>query len=166
MSAVTVRKHDWRGRFRYAWNGKVLTRTTDRLIIEAIWNGPGEPEVGGIHFSLGDRFLEYYYPGRGYAIWQIERPDGTLKGWYCNISTPVEEKAGTLSFRDLLLDLLVYPDGRMEVLDRAEVEAAQDEGLDRAEAAAAEAALTELRALVRSGAAPFRFVAADHGGQC
>ncbi|MGH2346155.1 MAG: DUF402 domain-containing protein [Chloroflexota bacterium] len=165
MSAVTVRKHDWRGRFRYAWEGKVAVRTADHLIIEAIWKGPGEPTVGEIHFIPGDRFLEYYYPGRGYAIWQIERPDGGLKGWYCNISTPVEEAAGTLSFRDLLLDLLVYPDGRMVVLDRDEFEAAQGEGLDRAEAAGAEAALAEVRAMARAGAPPFRFAAARHGGR-
>jgi predicted RNA-binding protein associated with RNAse of E/G family len=159
MSAITVRKYDWRGRFRYAWEGKVATRTADHLIIEATWRGPGEPEVGEIRFVNGDRFVEHYYPGRGYAIWQIEQPDGSLKGWYCNVSTPVEEHDDTLSFRDLLLDLLVYPDGRMVELDRDEFEAAQGEGLDPGEAAAAEAALAELREMAHSGASPFRFAA-------
>jgi protein associated with RNAse G/E len=157
MNTVTVRKHDWRGRFRYAWEGEIVTRTADHLIIEAIWQGPGEPEVGEIRFMRGDRFIEHYYPGRGYAIWRIEQPDGLVKGWYCNISTPVEEHDGTLSFRDLLLDLLIYPDGRMVELDRDEFEVAQAEGLDAAEARAAEAALAEVREMARIGAPPFRF---------
>ncbi|HEY8285807.1 MAG TPA: DUF402 domain-containing protein [Chloroflexota bacterium] len=164
MSAITVRKHDWHGRFRYAWSGRLVDRTADHLTIEAIWNGPGEPRVGEITFTMGDRFLEYYYPGKGYAIWQIETADGNLKGWYCNISTPVEEREGTLSFRDLLLDLLVYPDGRMAVLDREEFEAAQSEGLDPREGAAAESALAEVRANARMGAAPFRYAGAPITG--
>ncbi|MGH2410947.1 MAG: DUF402 domain-containing protein [Chloroflexota bacterium] len=164
MSAITVRKHDWRGRFRYSWSGRVVARTVDHLTIEAIWNGPGEPRVGEIAFALGDRFLEYYYPGKGYAIWQIERPDGNLKGWYCNISTRVEERDGTLSFRDLLLDLLVYPDGRMSVLDQEEFEAARHEGLDPADAAAAETALAEVWAMARTATPPFRYAGASISG--
>lgn len=165
MSVVTVRKHDWRGRFRYAWEGQVVTRTVDHLIIEAIWNGPGEPRVGEINFARGDRFIEHYYPGRGYAIWQIEQADGSLKGWYCNISTPVEDHEGTLTFRDLLLDLLVYPDGRLVELDRDEFDTARGEGLDPAEAAAAEAALAELREMARLAVPPFRFAATRPRGQ-
>ncbi len=159
MSAITVRKYDWRGRFRYAWEGKMTRRTAEHLIIEAIWNGPGEPKVGELRFVQGDRFVEHYYPGRGYAIWQIEQPNGLVKGWYCNISTPVEEHEHTLTFRDLLLDLLVYPDGRMVELDRDEFDAAQGAGLDPAEAAAAEAALAEVREMARMAVSPFRFAA-------
>ncbi|HVA90982.1 MAG TPA: DUF402 domain-containing protein [Chloroflexota bacterium] len=165
MSVVTVRKHDWRGSFRYAWSGWMVDRTADHLMIEAIWDGPGEPRVGEITFTRGDRFLEYYYPGRGYAIWQIARPDGSLKGWYCNISTPVEQSGDTLSFRDLLLDLLVYPDGRLSVLDRDEFEAARREGLDPGEAVMAQAALAEVLAIAEAGGAPFRFTAARPSGQ-
>jgi predicted RNA-binding protein associated with RNAse of E/G family len=119
--------------------------------------------VGDIRFMRGDRFIEHYYPGRGYAIWQIEHPDGLVKGWYCNISTPVEEHDGTLSFRDLLLDLLVYPDGRMVELDRDEFEKAQAAGLDPAEAQVAEAALAEVREMARLGTPPFRFAAPPLG---
>jgi len=155
MSAVTVRKHDWRDHFRYAWSGRIMDRTADHLLIEAIWGGPGEPRVGEITFAMGDRFLEYYYPGKGYAIWRIETPDGHLKGWYCNIGTPMEEHDGTLDFRDLLLDVLVYPDGRMTVLDREEFETARHEGLEPADAAAAEAALAEVQAMARAGTFPF-----------
>lgn len=154
---VTVRKYNWRGTFQYAWSGELLVREQEHLVLLAIWQGPGEPRVGEIAFLAGDRFVEHYYPGRGYAIWQVEQPNGIIKGWYCNISTPVEWQEGILSFRDLLLDLLVYPDGRYSVLDRDEFVEAQGAGLPDNEAALAEAALAELVRLVEARADPFRF---------
>lgn len=157
MSAIVVRKHTWRGVFRYAWHGELAERRPECLVIAAVWNGPGEPAVGELRFVPGDRFLEYYYPGRGYAIWQVEEPDGTVKGWYCNISTPLIEKEESLSFDDLLLDILVYPDGRYAVLDRDEFEAARAEGLPDEQAALAEEALAELLVLIQAAAPPFSF---------
>ena len=157
MSAIVVRKHTWRGVFRYAWHGGVAQRRPDHLVIVAIWKGPGEPAVGELRFVPGDRFVEHYYPGRGYAIWQVEEPNGTVKGWYCNISTPLIETADTLSFDDLLLDILVYPDGRYVILDRDEFEAARAEGLSDERAALAEGTLVELLALIQAADPPFSF---------
>jgi predicted RNA-binding protein associated with RNAse of E/G family len=148
---------NWQGQFRYAWHGEVLERTSDHLVLRASWEGPGEPRVGEIRFVRGDRFLEYYYLGLGYAIWQIERPDGALKGWYCNIETPlVEEGPGVLSFRDLLLDVLVYPDGRYAILDRDEFERAQLQGLPSEDVRLAEEALAGVLARVNAKDHPFR----------
>jgi hypothetical protein len=157
VSGVAVHKHTWRGEFRYAWHADVVAREPGHLVLEAIWNGPGEPAVGEIRFRRGDRFVEHYFPGRGYAIWQVEQPDGTIKGWYCNFSTPVVERDGVLSFEDLLLDLLVYPDGRYTVLDRDEFIAARREGLPDAWAALAERALSDVLAMVHAAAPPFAF---------
>jgi hypothetical protein len=156
-AGVTVRKLNWRGEFKYAWHGEVLERSPERLVLSAIWEGPGEPLVGEISFTAGDRFLEHYYPGRGYAIWQIERADGALKGWYCNISTPVVENDDVLSFEDLLLDVIVYPDGRHAVLDRDEFEDAVAHGLAEERRGLAEGALREVLAAVQAQASPFVF---------
>jgi uncharacterized protein len=157
MSTITVRKHDWRGIFRYAWHGEVIQRTDDLLLLQAIWQGPGEPRVGSIRFEAGDRFLEYYYPGRPYAIWQIARPDGTLKGWYCNVSTPPVERDGVLRFDDLLLDVLVYPDGSYTVLDEDDFAAARAEGLPEDRVALTHAGLAALVGMIERGETPFPF---------
>ena len=157
MTTVTVRKYNWRGAFRYAWQGEVLARDPDRIVIDATWRGPGEPAVGEITFAMGDHFVEYYYPGRAFAIWQVQRPDGTVKGWYCNISTPLVEQDDILRFNDLLLDVVAYPDGRYMVLDRDEFEAAHVAGLPEDQAALAEKALADLQMLMRTGAPPFPF---------
>ena len=157
MSTITVRKHDWRGAFRYAWQGEVLRRDADLLLLLAAWQGPGEPRVGEIRFETGDRFLEYYYLQHPYAVWQIEQPDGALKGWYCNVGTPPLERDGVLSFDDLLLDVLVYPDGRYLVLDEDEFAVAQMEGLQEDRVALARAGLAALIGMITRGEAPFPF---------
>jgi len=154
---VTVRKHDWHGRFRYAWQGLLLERTPDYLVLDAVWQGPGEPRVGAVQFNLGDRFLEYYYPERPYAIWQVERPDGGVKGWYCNIGSPLREDGDTLSFDDLLLDVLVYPDGRYEVLDEDEYATARTEGLPDLQIQQATTGLAAVLAQIEACTPPFAF---------
>lgn len=154
-----MRKLNWRGEFRYAWRGRVLSRDAESLVLEAHWEGPGEPLVGEIAFRLHDRFVEHYYPERAYAVWQIEAPEGTLKGWYCNISAPVVEEQDTLTFRDLLLDVVAYPDGRYLVLDREEFETAQRQGLSPGDAEAAEQALAAVIAMIENIEPPFVFSA-------
>lgn len=157
MATITVRKHTWEGLFRYAWRGEVLARDRELLLIQATWDGPGEPHAGEIRFVPGDRFREYYYLQRPYAIWEVRTAEGTLKGWYCNINTLPVIDEDALRFDDLLLDVIVYPDGRYQVLDRDEFEAARAAGLPADRARLAESALAEVRALIHAGVAPFTF---------
>ena len=157
MATITVRKHTWEGLFRYAWRGEVLAYDADTLLVQAVWEGPGTPQVGEIRFMPGDCFLEYYYLKRPYAIWEVRGVEDALKGWYCNINTLPVVDGDTLRFDDLLLDVIVYPDGRYQVLDRDEFEAARAAGLPDDRAKLAESALAELLALIHVGAAPFTF---------
>jgi hypothetical protein len=157
MTTLTVRKHDWQGKFRYAWTGELIIDEPPVLVIAAAWQGPGEPAVGEIRFEMGDRFTEYYYLDRPCALWKIEQPDGAVKGWYCNVNTLPARKDDVLSFNDLILDVLVYPDGRFMVLDRDEFAAARDAGLPREQAQLAERGIAEIIWLLHHGAPPFPF---------
>ena len=70
---------------------------------------------------FGDRFIETYYFDRWYNIFEVHNRDNDqLKGWYCNIGYPAEFRENTVSYKDLALDLLVFPDGRQIVLDEDE----------------------------------------------
>jgi len=154
---VSVQKRDWRGRARYAWEGTVLSQDASCLVILAPWNGPGEPIVGDLQFVRGDRFVEYYYIDTGLAIWQVERSSGEIKGWYCNISRPIQIDGNMISFDDLLLDVVVHADGRYAVLDRGELEQARRDGLPDADASAAEATLRTVLDLIVRQQPPFTF---------
>jgi protein associated with RNAse G/E len=62
------------------------------------------------------------YLNRGFRISKFLRADGSLKCWYCDILTyehiPSENK---LIMVDLLADVVIYPDGRIKVVDLDEL---------------------------------------------
>ena len=120
MSQITVVKYDHAGVEIFRYPGQLLNREKTRVKIEARFQAE-DNIFHGISFNKGDRFLETYYTDRWYNIYEIhDRRDDSIKGWYCNVSHPAIFKDSLISFRDLALDLLVYPDGRQLVLDEDE----------------------------------------------
>lgn len=104
--------------WRYA--GKVITRTPDSILLEAFFNRP-DRMFHGILLAEGDRFIEKYFSNHWYNIFEIhDRNTDVLKGWYCNVTYPAVFENGSVSYIDLALDLLVYPDGCQLVLDEDE----------------------------------------------
>ena len=71
-----------------------------------------------------------YYLKQGFKISKFYRSDNTLLYWYCDIVDyafdPVEN---SLTVTDLLADVILYPDGRMKVVDLDEMSDALDTGL-------------------------------------
>jgi len=154
---ITIAKLNWRGERVYAWHGDVVSRTDDEVLLRAVWRGPGSVQVApGLSFEPGDVFDEYYYFTRPYGLWRVLAPDErTLKCWYCNVSTPAVLEGATLSFRDLLLDVLLLPGESPRVLDRDDLERARAEGLDPALGALAEQGAGEILGMIARGEHPF-----------
>ncbi|RPJ49511.1 MAG: DUF402 domain-containing protein [Chloroflexi bacterium] len=140
--ALVVIKLDAEGREAWRYSGQVLRRWPDSVLLEAYFNR-ADLDFHGILFGRGDRFIELYYTDRWYNIYELhDRADGHLKGWYCNVTRPAELSDGRLTYVDLALDLLVYPDGRQLVLDEDEFAELK---LDDLTSAQARAALEELK---------------------
>ena len=117
---VNVVKLDPQGQETWRYQGNLLEQQPDRLVLEAYFDRP-DREFHGIWLRTGDRFIETYYTERWYNIFEIHAvEDDRLRGWYCNVASPVQIKGDTLSYMDLALDLLVYPDHRQLVLDEDE----------------------------------------------
>ena len=58
------------------------------------------------------------------------KEDGTFMYWYCDIvDYVVDASAGTVTSIDLCVDVVLYPDGRLKVLDLDELVQARREGL-------------------------------------
>ena len=87
--------------------------------LDAFWTRPALT-LGYTTFETGDRFTEWYFTDRWYNIFEIASPDGTLKGWYCNVAEPAEIGDDAIRCRDLLLDLWVSPTGATLILDEDE----------------------------------------------
>ncbi|HEX7568577.1 MAG TPA: DUF402 domain-containing protein [Anaerolineaceae bacterium] len=120
LNDVVVIKRNIDGQETWRYDGRILERGQNWLLLEAFFNRQDTP-FHGIVLARGDRFLETYYSDRWYNIFEIhDRLSGDLKGWYCNVTRPALFEETQVSYIDLALDLLVYPDQTQLVLDEDE----------------------------------------------
>jgi hypothetical protein len=121
-SKITVIKRNVHGQETYRYQGWLLTRHANQIVLQAYFDRQ-DLVIHGMRLAKGDRFVETYYTDRWYNIFEIHScEDDALRGWYCNIGQPVQIEGSTISYIDLSLDLLVFPDGRQIVLDEDEFE--------------------------------------------
>src|SRR2546428_13305008 len=120
---ITVSKLNSLGETKIQYQGEIIERLTDRIIILAYWKHPLK-DLGYTRFEPGDRFIEYYYSNRWYNIFAIATTDGVRKGWYCNIGEPAVIFDDHIEQVDLLLDVWVEPAVNPLILDEDEVAAA------------------------------------------
>jgi len=151
MSQVTVRKLDHTGQEVFSYPGRVLQRDGSAIALRTFWDR-ALVDIGYVVLEPGDCWTEHFYADRWYNIFEIRAGDGSLKGWYCNVTRPARITAGEVSAEDLALDLWVAPDGDMLTLDEDEFTALP---LSPAERKAARNALAELQAMVAQRAMPF-----------
>jgi len=123
MSQVTVIKLDHTGIEKWRYQGKLLSREPHRIVLEAYFDREDHP-VHELVLKKGDRFVETYFDDRWFNIYEIfDGEDGSRKAWYCNIGLPAAIDDNVVSYQDLALDLLIFPDGRQFILDEQEFEA-------------------------------------------
>ena len=100
----------------------IIVKQTEVLVITS-WNTLN-PKIA---FSHG---CSCYFLNEGFKISKFYRQDGSLLYWYCDIVEYArDEQAHTLTATDLLADVIVYPDGRIKVVDLDELAQAFDTGL-------------------------------------
>lgn len=62
-----------------------------------------------------------YYLKEGFKISRFYKEDGSLLYWYCDIITHTVENENDLIITDLLADVIIYPDGFVQVMDLDEL---------------------------------------------
>lgn len=71
-----------------------------------------------------------YFLKQGFKVSKFYRHDNTLLYWYCDIvDYEFDEMENSLTVTDLLADVILYPDGRMKVVDLDEMADALEKGL-------------------------------------
>ena len=142
--AIKVLKKNLKDEITWQYEGQVLRREPNVVVLEAFFNRPDMPFMD-VTLKENDRFVETFYTDRWYNIFEIyDRDDGKLKGWYCNVCRPAVLTDGAVSYVDLALDLWVSADGKQAVLDEDEFAALS---LDDSERDQAWNALAELQQL-------------------
>ncbi|MEU2063399.1 DUF402 domain-containing protein [Streptomyces sp. NPDC013455] len=150
------------GRIKIRYPAELLRDDGTRIAVRALWAGSGVRDFGFVRFEPGDVFTEYYWRDRWYSVKEVRAADGSVKGWYCDITRPavlVPARTGSdggtpvgaeLVVEDLDLDLWRSADGReVRRLDEDEFAASGLAETDPPAAAAALAALDTLEALAR-----------------
>ncbi|MCK1818612.1 DUF402 domain-containing protein [Streptomyces sp. XM83C] len=140
------------GRTKIRYRAELLADDGDRIVVRAPWAGAGARDFGFVRFEAGDVFTEYYWRDRWYSVKEVRAADGTLKGWYCDITRPAARTAGELVVEDLDLDLWRSADGGdVRRLDEDEFAGSGLADRDPAAASAAVAALDHLERLALRG---------------
>ena len=76
------------------------------------------------------RGVSAYFIDKGIKVSKVFDNAGQMVYWYCDIiETHYDEKENTYTFNDLLIDVVVYPDGQVEVLDMDESADAMEQGI-------------------------------------
>jgi uncharacterized protein len=128
---VTVIKKNIQNEETWRYPGTVLHQDSTKTTLEAYFNRP-DMAFHGILLCQGDRFIETFFAYRWYNIFTIyDRKTSERKGWYCNLSYPATIDDDEVSYVDLALDLLVFPDGRQIKLDQDEYESLNISEQDR-----------------------------------
>lgn len=110
---------------------------------------------GAVVLDPGAPVVWFTYPDLWYDIGRFHRADGTFTGLYANILTPVQMEGSRWETTDLLLDVWVGADGKVEVLDQDEFETALEAGwLDQNTAVRARATAASLAASASLGRWP------------
>ena len=79
-----------------------------------------------------DHGYSCYFPERGFKVSKFYDHEDRLISWYCDIIETQFSRDGadeTYVFTDLLADVIVYPDGRIRVVDLDELADAQRDSL-------------------------------------
>ncbi|MFD8914532.1 DUF402 domain-containing protein [Streptomyces sp. NPDC059575] len=141
------------GRTKIRYPAALLSDDGTRLTVRAPWAAEGVRDFGFVRFEPGDVFTEHYWRDRWYAVKEVRSGDGTLKGWYCDITRPAVRSGAELTVEDLDLDLWLSADGKDVLrLDEDEFAASGLAESDPDAAAAALAALAALETLARTNA--------------
>jgi predicted RNA-binding protein associated with RNAse of E/G family len=116
-------------------------------------------EVDGLVFEPGDSLIEYFSTERWFNAFRIVAPDGQVRGIYGNVTYPTsvttESGTTTITWHDLYLDVLRFPDGSVTLCDEDELAQSGLESSDPALHARICAAAGEMLELARAGTFPF-----------
>ncbi len=100
----------------------------------------------------GDRMIEHFWSSRHFNVFEIYAPDGSLRGFYCNITRPATIDSVSIAADDLALDLVVDTAGNTVRLDVGEFRSLSIGDDERRRAIAA---IEELELMARLRIGPF-----------
>jgi protein associated with RNAse G/E len=154
---VTINARKFDSSIHRSWTGELLGNDGDLLTFKGVFeNEVDHPQLGIIR--RGTISYEFYWLDRWFNVFRFHEPNGRLRNWYCNVNLPPKFESGVLDYVDLDLDLLVWRDFRIELLDRDDFESNCDRyGYSDDVKRGAESALLHLCEVIKRREFPFDF---------
>jgi protein associated with RNAse G/E len=122
-SEVTVISRSYDRTVRRTWKARLLRYSPPLIELVGEFDREVEhPDLGLI--ARGTVSHEYFWLDRWYNVFRFYEPGGTARNYYCNIAVPAIFESSVLEYVDLEIDVVVWPDGRVLVLDREDFEEA------------------------------------------
>lgn len=76
------------------------------------------------------RGISAYYPEKGFKVSKIYDKNDKIVYWYCDIiQVKTDTEKNTVTIEDLLIDVILYEDGTIRIVDIDELCDAQDQGI-------------------------------------
>ncbi len=118
---ITINSRKFDQSIRRSWTARLIERRPQLLVFEGVFDRDvAHPDLGLI--SAGTISREFYWLDRWYNVFLFHEPAGEFRNYYCNINMPPSFSGTTLDYVDLDIDVVIWPDKRVEVLDIAEFE--------------------------------------------
>jgi predicted RNA-binding protein associated with RNAse of E/G family len=112
-----------------------------------LWLAPEAMHVHGVELPAGTISFGHFWTDRFYNVYHWLGTDRRTLGFYFNIADRTRIGEAELAWRDLVIDVLAMPDGRLALLDEDELPAVVDPEA-AAHIAAGKAAILERPAAV------------------
>jgi uncharacterized protein len=155
LPPVTINSRKSDGLIHKSWKAELLSETDELLTFVGIF----EKEITHPHLGVirrGTVSYEFYWKNRWFNIFRFHEPEGELRNFYCNLNEPPRFENGVLDYVDLDIDVLIWKDFSLQILDLDEFEAhALKYGYSATLLENVEAGLKELLSMIEKKAFPF-----------
>ena len=144
-------KHD--GSLHRTWaKGFVIEANAERVI--AVTNKTWVTEADGRRWFTREPAICFFYPDHWYNVISMIRKTGIY--YYCNLASPSLYDGEAIKNIDYDLDVKLFPDGRMEILDEDEYEQHGNEmGYSEPLKCAVESEMDDLIGRIKRNESPF-----------
>jgi hypothetical protein len=154
-TAIDIVKLQPDGSEAIRYPGEVIPSPDGWIAALAPW-GQRRMDLGYLIFEPTDIFLEFFSTVEPLNVFANFTADGTLKGWYCNVTRLSWMQGNAVYWHDLYIDVIAYPDrDDVLVLDEDELAASGVETSDPALYQLIMAGRARLLAMVAANAYPF-----------
>ena len=93
----------------------------DRRGAVVLFVAPGPMHVHGVDLPAGTVTFGHFWTDRAYNVYHWTDRSGATIGFYFNLADSTRIADGLIEWRDLTVDVLALPSGRLEVLDEHEL---------------------------------------------